>query len=117
MAWQGSLLSCFLSCAAGLTECEKYNTDRTSEVLLHVYGFWFIFFSIFFGSFSSALSSSSDVAVNVYLTSEFVGFALCLHPLGIHLPKAYRLFKTTFKKGNTNFPRHVIVQALPTNIT
>ena len=41
-----------------------------------------------FGSFSSlfiALCSSSDVAV--YLTSEFLGFASCLHPLGIHFPR------------------------------
>ena len=37
-----------------------------------------------FGSFSSlfiALCSSSDVAV--YLTSEFLGFASCLHSLGV----------------------------------
>ena len=43
------------------------------------------------GSSSSlflALCSSSGVAV--YLTSELVGFASCLHPLGIHLPRLYR---------------------------
>ena len=41
---------------------------------------------IAFGSFASlfiALCSSSDVAV--YLTSEFLGLASCLHSLGIHL--------------------------------
>ena len=45
-----------------------------------------------FGSFSSlfiALCSSSDVAV--YLTSEFLGFASCLHSLGIHLPRLYMI--------------------------
>ena len=43
-----------------------------------------------FGSFSSlfiALCSSSDVAV--YLTFEFLGFASCLHSLGIHLPRIW----------------------------
>ena len=45
---------------------------------------------IAFGSFSSlfiALCSSSNLAV--YLTSEFLNFASCLHLLGIHLPRLY----------------------------
>ena len=66
------------------------------------------------GSFSSlfiALCSSSDVAV--YLNSEFLGFASCLHSLGIHLPR----LETAFKKSSTNVTGRVIVQTFPTNIT
>ena len=56
-------------------------TDRANEV-----NKTFIYMA--FGSFSSlfiALCSSSDVAVS--LTSEFLGFASCLHSLGIHLSR------------------------------
>ena len=68
------------------TECEvctgKYLPERRKQKAntfpVKRYGFWFIFFPVYI-----ALCSSSDVAV--YLTSEFLGLASCLHSLGIHL--------------------------------
>ena len=55
-------------------------TDRANEVN-KTFIIW-LFSSLFI-----ALCSSSDVAV--YLTSEFLDFASCLHSLGIHLPRLY----------------------------
>ena len=58
-------------------------TDRANEVNK-------TFIIMAFDLFSSlfiALCSSSDVAV--YITSEFLGFASCLHSLGMNLPRLY----------------------------
>ena len=54
-------------------------TDRANEVNKTLYGFWFIFFSVY--------SAVVALDVAVYLTSEFLGLASCLHSLGIHLPR------------------------------
>ena len=56
-----------------------------------------------FGSFSSmflALCLSSGVPV--YLTSELLGFASCLHALGIHLP---RLQVNSFQEKRQQYSR------------
>ena len=58
---------------------------RQTRLIIHLlyYGYSGSFSFLFI-----ALCSSSVVAV--YLTSEFLGFASCLHSLGIHLPRLYR---------------------------
>ena len=58
-----------------------YRPSETRLIRYLLYGFWFIFFSVF------ALCSSSDV--DVYLTSELDGFASCLHLLCSHLSQPF----------------------------
>ena len=59
-------------------------TDRANEVNKT---FIIMAFDLFSSLFIKALCSFSDVAV--YITSEFLGFASCLHSLGMNLPRLY----------------------------
>ena len=99
----GKYLSLFVQIGRRRSEITegKYfpvQTEQTRLIRLLLYGFWFIFFAVFSAVFVFRCC--------VYLTSEFVRFASCLHPVWTFICLAYR--QTAFKKCNTNIPGRVI---------